>query len=79
MVDQKKHTNRLTLKEVKLTIINEISMFGNTTLLHVHQRLKEILGSIQLFGDICIIAVGDLRRKQYLKNIKLKLKFYVIL
>lgn len=60
MSDQKKTQYRLTLKEVKLIIIDKISMVGNTTLLHVHQRLKEIFGSTQLFGGISIIAVGDL-------------------
>ena len=39
-----------------------MSMVGNTTLLHIHQRLKEIFGtaSSQLFMGISIIAVGDL-------------------
>ncbi len=61
MSDQRKTQYRLTLKEVKIIIIDEISMVGNITLLHVHQRLKEIFGSItQLFAGIGIIAVGDL-------------------
>ena len=34
----------------------------NTTLLHIHQRLKEIFGTISslLFAGITIIVVGDL-------------------
>ena len=37
-------------------------MVGNTTLLHIHQRLKEIFGTIcsLLFAGITIIVVGDL-------------------
>ena len=41
MTDQKGTQMRLLLSELKLIIIYEISMVGNTTLLHIHQRLKE--------------------------------------
>ena len=62
MSDQRKTQYRLSLKDLKLIIIDEISMVGNTTLLHIHQRLKEIFGcsSSKLFAGISIIAVGDL-------------------
>ena len=62
MSDQKKTQYRLSLKDLKLIIIDEISMVGNTTLLHVHQRLKEIFGCSfdNLFAGKSIIAVGDL-------------------
>ena len=62
MSDQRKSQLRLLLTDLKLIIVNEISMVGNTTLLHIHQRLKEIFGtlSLQLFAGISIIAVGDL-------------------
>ena len=62
MSDQKKTQLRLLLTDLKLIIIDEISMVGNTTMLHIHQRLKEIFSttSSQLFADISIIAVGDL-------------------
>ena len=62
MSDQKKTQLRLLLADLKLIIVDEISMVGNTTLLHIHQRLKEIFGtaSSQLFAGISIIAVGDL-------------------
>ena len=48
-------------------------MVGNTALLHIHQRLKEIFGcsSAKLFAGISIIAVGDLYQ---LPPIKKKLK-----
>ena len=62
MSDQKKTQLRLSLSDLKLIIIDEISMVGNTTLLHIHQRLKEIFGTTSslLFVGITIIVVGDL-------------------
>jgi hypothetical protein len=62
MSDQRKTQYRISLKDLKLIIIDEISMVGNITLLHIHQRLKDIFGvpSIDLCADISIIAVGDL-------------------
>ncbi|KAL9977715.1 hypothetical protein ACROYT_G015152 [Oculina patagonica] len=60
--DQKKTLLRLTLSELKLLIIDEISMVSNNMLLHIHQRLKEIFGTLtsNMFAGISIIAVGDL-------------------
>ena len=62
MSDQRKTQLRLLLTDLKLIIVEEISMVGNTTLLHIHQRLKEIFGTLssQLFAGISIITVGDL-------------------
>ena len=62
MSDQKKTQLRLSLSDLKLIIIDEISLVGNTTLLHIHQRLKEIFGTTSslLFAGITIIVVGDL-------------------
>ena len=62
--DQKKTLLRLSLSELKLLIIDEISMISNTRLLHIHQRLKEIFGasSSKIFAGISIIAVGDLHQ-----------------
>ena len=62
MSDQKKTQIRLTLAELKLIIIHEISMVSNTTLLHIHQRLKQIFGTPNnlLFAGISITVVGDL-------------------
>ena len=42
MSDQKRTQMRLSLAELKLIIIDEISMVSNIGLLHIHQRLKEI-------------------------------------
>ena len=62
--DQKKTLLRLSLTELKLLIIDEISMVSNNRLLHIHQRLKEIFGtsSSKIFAGISIIAVGDLHQ-----------------
>ena len=42
LTDQNRTKMRLSLSQLKLIIIDEISMVGNTTLLHIHQRLREI-------------------------------------
>ena len=62
MSDRRKTLLRLTLADLKLIIIDEISMVGNTTLLHIHQRLKDIFATTSslLFAGISIIVVGDL-------------------
>ena len=76
MSDQKRTQMRLLLSELKLMIIDEISMVANITLLHIHQRLKEIVATTNshFFAGISIIAVGDLyqlppiRRKPVFEN-----------
>lgn len=62
LTDQNRSQMRIILSELKLIIIDEISMVGNTTLLNIHQRLKEIFNTptSQLFAGISIIAVGDM-------------------
>jgi len=62
--DQKKTLLRLSLSELKLLIIDEISMVSNNRLLHIHQRLQEIFGtsSSKIFAGISVIAVGDLHQ-----------------
>ncbi|XP_044169485.1 uncharacterized protein LOC114973474 [Acropora millepora] len=78
MSDQKRTQLRLTLSELKLIIVDEISMVANTTLLHIHQRLKEIFNTpnSELFASISFIAVGDLyqlppiRRRAVFENFK---------
>lgn len=64
MSDQKRTQMRLLLSELKLIIIDEISMVANITLLHIHQRLKEIFATTnsQLFAGRSTIAVGDLHQ-----------------
>ena len=60
--DQKRTQIRIALSDLKLVIIDEISMVSNTTLLHIHQRLKEIFATPnnQLFAGLSIITLGDL-------------------
>ena len=78
MSDQKRTQLRLTLSELKLIIVDEISKVANTTLLHIHQRLKEIFNitNSELFARISFIAVGDLyqlppiRRRAVFDNYK---------
>lgn len=78
MSDQKRTQLRLTLSELKLIIVDEISMVANTTLLHIHQRLKEIFNTpnSELFAGIIFIAVGDLyqlppiRKRAVFENFK---------
>ena len=70
MSDQRKTQYRLSLKDLKLITVDEISMVGNTTLLHIHQQLKEIFAcsSAKLFASISIIAVGDLYQLPPIEN-----------
>ena len=78
MSDQKKTQMRMLLADLKLIIIDEISMVANNTLLHIHQRLKEIVGTsnVHLFAGISILAIGDMyqlppiRRKPVFANYK---------
>ena len=61
MSDQKRIQMRLLLSELKLIIIDKISMVCNTTLLHIHQQLKETFDNwSELFAGTSIIALSDL-------------------
>lgn len=44
---------------LKLIIIDEISMTSSLLLFQIHARLQQIFNSKELFGGISIIAVGD--------------------
>ena len=62
MLDQKRTQIRMALSDLKRIIIDEIFMVSNITLLHIHQRLKELFATPnnQLFAGLSIIVVGDL-------------------
>ena len=62
MSDQKKTQIRMALSDLKLIIIHEISVVSNTLLLHIHQKLKEILSTSNncLLSGLSIIILGDL-------------------
>ena len=53
---------RISLAELKVIIIDKISMVSNTMLLNIYKRLKEIFvtPNSRLFAGISIITVGDL-------------------
>ena len=59
---QKNKQIRMALSDLKLIIIDEISVVSNTLLLHIHQQLKDILSTSNncLFAGLSIIIVGDL-------------------
>lgn len=49
-----------TIGNIKVLIIDEISMVGSDMLLTVHRRLCDVMGNYQPFGGISVLAVGDL-------------------
>ncbi|XP_071153638.1 uncharacterized protein [Mytilus edulis] len=51
---------RVKLQNLQILIIDEISMVGQRVLLYISERLRQIKQSGNaLFGNICVIAVGD--------------------
>ena len=50
---------RATLKDLKLVIIDEISMVSSLTLLYIHLRLTEVMTSDEPFGGVSIVCFGD--------------------
>lgn len=78
MSHQKKTHMRVSLSELKLIIIDELSMISNITLLQIHQPLKDIFGASasQLFAGLSVVVVGDLyqlppvRRKPIFESFK---------
>lgn len=60
--DMQKSALRNHFSELKMIIIDEISMVSNMKLLFIHQRLKEIFCTPEhkLFAGKAVIAVGDL-------------------
>ena len=60
--NDKANTLRNRLSKLKLLIIDEVSMVGCNLLLLLHKRLKQIknVPDTVMFGDVSILAVGDL-------------------
>jgi len=50
---------RATLKDLKLLIIDEVSMVSSLTLLYIHLRLTEIMSTNSPFGGVSIVCFGD--------------------
>ena len=68
------NTLQLHLEHLMVVIIDEISMIGADTLYKIHMRLQEIKGltySDTCFGNVTIIAVGDLYQLPPLKDKKI--------
>ena len=68
------NTLQLHLEQLMVVIIDEISMVGAETLYKIHMRLQEIKGlnhSDTRFGNVTIIAVGDLYQLPPLKDKKI--------
>ena len=57
---EKLNTYRCKYENVKVVIIDEISMVGNKLFYYIHKRLQEITTRPLPFGGISVIAVGDL-------------------
>ncbi|CAD6200220.1 unnamed protein product [Caenorhabditis auriculariae] len=51
---------RELFRNVKLIIIDEVSMCANWMLVKIHLRLQSIKGNHHLFGGVNVIALGDL-------------------
>ncbi|EFP01251.1 hypothetical protein CRE_24521 [Caenorhabditis remanei] len=58
--DEQRDCRRTLFQHVKLIIIDEISMVGSIMLQKINLRLKEILGSSEEFGGVCVATFGDL-------------------
>ncbi|XP_070184330.1 uncharacterized protein [Littorina saxatilis] len=54
------NTLRSTLAELRLVIIDEISMVGANMMGFVSQRLQQLMGCSKPFGGVSVLAVGDL-------------------
>ena len=68
------NTLQLHLEQLMVVIIDEISMIGAETLYKIHMHLQEIKGlhySDTRFGNVTIIAVGDLYQLPPLKDKKI--------
>ena len=56
------NTLRCKLSELKLIIIDEISMVGAKTLNQVDARLRQIFKTQRIFGGVNVLVLGDLRQ-----------------
>ena len=50
----------MTLKNLKIIIVDEVSMVSNLNLAYLHMRLEDIFGTDEWFGSKNILLVGDL-------------------
>ena len=54
------NTIRAQLRKLKIIFIDEISMVGSGMFNFLNMRLQQIMGSKAIFGEVSLIAVGDL-------------------
>ena len=54
------NTFRIKYRNLKIVIIDEISMVGNRTLNFINTRLQQLMGTKEVFGGLSVIAVDDL-------------------
>ena len=67
--DENIHQVRSILKDVKLFILDEISMVSNLMLTYIHKRLAEIFGQHdRLLGGQNMVFLGDLLQLAPVKN-----------
>jgi DNA replication protein DnaC len=66
LTQDKLNTLRTKLSNLQLLIIDEISMVGSNMLLQIHKRLQQLKGrgDESTFGNVSILAVGDLFQLQ---------------
>ena len=55
---------KMTLHDMKLHVVDEVSMVSSLTLAYVHLRLEEIFGKQDWFGSMNVLFVGDLLQLQ---------------
>uniref|UniRef100_A0A1X7V9I0 ATP-dependent DNA helicase n=1 Tax=Amphimedon queenslandica TaxID=400682 RepID=A0A1X7V9I0_AMPQE len=51
---------KITLKNLKIIIVDEVSMLSNLNLAYLHMHLEDIFGTDEWFGSKIILIVGDL-------------------
>ena len=51
---------RASLSQLRLLIIDEVSMVSNLNLAYIHLRLDEIFGKDEWFGGVNVLFVGDI-------------------
>ena len=62
---------RATLKNLKLLIIDELSMVSSLTFLYIHLRLTEIMSNNEPFGGLSIVCFADFLQLPPVKGLSL--------
>ncbi len=68
MSDKKIDEIRVSLRDLKYLVIDEMSMVRSDMLYQIHCRLCEIFQNSQVFGGISVILVGDLLQLKPVKG-----------